>query len=157
MRRRTAKLIVLALLLSLMTPLGSTRAQDAPEGEKANLAVAVTDLKNTRGMLRLGVFDQANGFPRDRGAALLWQSLPADAENPTFHIDLPPGRYAAVVLHDENSNEKLDTNFIGIPTEGHGVTNNPKPRRRPPRYDEAVFELKSDGATMSISVQYKYL
>ena len=39
-----------------------------------------------------------------------------------------------VVLHDENSNNKFDRIFVGIPKEGYGVTNNPKPaaRARPP-------------------------
>jgi uncharacterized protein (DUF2141 family) len=157
MRRRTANLIVIVTLLSPLSPFDATRGQDKPGSSKATVTVRVTDLSNTRGMLRFGVFDQPKGFPRERAAALLWLSLPADAAHPTFHVDLPPGRYAGVVLHDENANEKLDTNFFGVPTEGHGVTNNPKPRRRPPRYDEAEFELKLDGATLSISVQYKYL
>ena len=45
----------------------------------AVLTVGVTDLRNKKGHVRLDVFDRAAGFPKERGAALLWKSVPADA------------------------------------------------------------------------------
>ena len=71
-----------------------------------------------------------------------------------FAAELPPGDYAATVLHDENKNNSMDTNLIGIPTEGYGVTNNPKPRFRAAKFKEAIFNLPAGGAEMTISVQY---
>jgi len=41
--------------------------------------------------------------------------------------DIPPGTYALVVIHDENMNGKLDTNWVGIPKEGYGFSNDVKP------------------------------
>ena len=38
--------------------------------------------------------------------------------------DIPPGTYAIAVFHDENANGKLDKNFLGIPCEGYGASNN---------------------------------
>jgi uncharacterized protein (DUF2141 family) len=58
------------------------------------------------------------------------------------------------VLHDENSNNKMDTNAIGIPLEGYGVTNNPKPGFRAATFKESVFTLPKEGATLKISIQY---
>jgi uncharacterized protein (DUF2141 family) len=135
---------------------------EAPAGKQddhrlapaATLNVPVVDLRNRKGSLRLGVFDRARGFPKDRKAAILWQSVPADADAPTFVVDLPPGQYAVVVLHDENDNKKLDANLIGIPTEGYGVSNNPKPKRRAATYKEAAFILPAEGAELPVSVQY---
>ena len=120
----------------------------------ASLSVAVTDLRNTKGHLRLGAFDRAKGFPRERDAAVLWKSLPADSTDKAFALDLPPGRYAVVILHDENGNKKLDENFLGVPKEGYGVSNNPKPRFRAATFEEAAFELKESGAALTISIQY---
>ena len=78
----------------------------------------------------------------------------ADADTVTFTADLPPGEYGASVLHDENRNGKMDKNFAGIPLEGYGVTNNPKPPLRAATYKEATFTLPPEGATMTISIQY---
>lgn len=44
---------------------------------------------------------------------------------------LPEGIYAVAVIHDANDNHKLDTGFMGIPTEGWGNSNNPKVWRKP--------------------------
>jgi hypothetical protein len=37
--------------------------------------------------------------------------------------DIAPGTYALVISHDENTNGKLDTNWLGVPTEGYGFSN----------------------------------
>ena len=44
-------------------------------------------------------------------------------------------------MHDENRNGKLDTNFLGIPKEGVGASNNPKSRFGPPSFEESMFVL----------------
>ena len=153
---RRYRTLLLALAASVTFPESPVRAQQASE-PRAVLKVHVEGLRNRRGDLRLGVFDSAGGFPRDRASALFWRSLGAAADVKSFEVELPPGRYAVVVLHDENSNKKLDTNLIGIPKEGHGVSNNPKPKRRAATYREAAFDLAADGAEVTVSMQYNYL
>jgi hypothetical protein len=37
--------------------------------------------------------------------------------------NLQPGEYAVFALHDGNGNGKVDSNFVGVPTEGFGVPN----------------------------------
>lgn len=144
--------LIFAILLG-MADVPSSNADEPAAGE-ARLAVSVSDLRNGQGHLRLGVFDQADGFPRSRENAILWRSLPAANDVPTFELNLPPGRYAVVVLHDENDNKRHDRNWAGIPVEGYGVSNNPKPKRRAARFDEAVFTLPPEGATLNVSIQY---
>ena len=48
----------------------------------------------------------------------------------------------------------MDKGFGGIPLEGYGVTNNPKPRLRKATFAEAAFTLPPEGARMTISLQY---
>jgi uncharacterized protein (DUF2141 family) len=67
--------------------------------------------------------------------------------------DLKPGKYAFKYFHDENSDEKLNTNFMGIPKEGYGFSNNAKGTFGPPSFDKTVFEAtKSD--TLRCTVTY---
>jgi uncharacterized protein (DUF2141 family) len=120
----------------------------------AQLTIKVTDLRNHKGQLIFGVFRSAQGFPIDSSKAVNWQIRPADADSVVFVASLPPGAYGASVLHDENKNGKMDKNLAGIPVEGYGVTNNPKPRFRAATFDESRFTLPADGATLTISVQY---
>ena len=66
--------------------------------------------------------------------------------------DLAPGQYALRLTHDENSNGKLDSNFVGMPTEGYGFSNNPRVMR-PATFDEAKFELGADGTAVTIKLR----
>lgn len=67
---------------------------------------------------------------------------------------LPSGDYAIALIHDENSNNKLDTTF-GIPREGFGFSRNPVIRFGPPKFAEARFTVGS--GTVGEKVHVKYL
>jgi uncharacterized protein (DUF2141 family) len=66
--------------------------------------------------------------------------------------DVAPGHYALRLMHDENGNGKLDSNFVGMPTEGYGFSNNPRVMR-PATFDEAKFEVGADGAAVTIELR----
>jgi len=55
--------------------------------------------------------------------------------------NLMPGKYAFKFFHDENMNEKLDVNWLGIPKEGFGFSNNPRMTFGPPSFDKTLFKL----------------
>ena len=60
---------------------------------------------------------------------------------------------AAVVLHDENENMKLDRNFLGVPKEGWGMSNNPKALAKAPEFGRARFVFDGD-MTLRVSLNY---
>ena len=122
------------------------------------LTVRVVGLRNGDGDLLVGVFRAADGFPADRAKAVAWRSAPADGDG-AFQFDLPPGTYSVGVLHDENRNGRIDTGLFGIPKEGYGVTNNPKPHRRAATFAEATIDVRADppAVTVTVSVQYDFL
>jgi uncharacterized protein (DUF2141 family) len=132
-----------------------TTAQAIPVStEKTTLTIDITDIKGQSGSLRVSVFAAPEGFLSDDSKALAKTAIPAAGPAHRLTFSLPPGRYAVAVLHDGNDNARLDTNFLGIPSEGYGVTNNPKPRFRAPRFQEATFELAPSGTTLTVSLQY---
>ena len=133
---------------------GGAPASTATAPATVLLTVTVKDLRNHKGDLVFGVFTQADGFPNVQAKSIFWEVKPADADAVTFTARLPPGRYAAGVLHDENRNGEMDKGLGGIPLEGYGVTNNPKPHLRKATFDEATFNLPLQGAELTISLQY---
>ena len=66
---------------------------------------------------------------------------------------VPAGTWAVSVIHDEDGDGDLRTNFIGMPREGVGSSNDPKPRMGPPRWSDAKFDLDADLA-IEITVRY---
>ena len=66
---------------------------------------------------------------------------------------LPSGNYAIALIHDENSNNKLDTSF-GIPREGFGFSRNPVIRFGPPSFASAQFAVSTGATDETIKVKY---
>ena len=58
--------------------------------------------------------------------------------------NLPRGEYAVSFVHDENDNKKMDTNFLGIPKEDYGCSNNATGFMGPPKYEDAKFMLEEN-------------
>src|SRR5229473_8126093 len=105
----------------------------------ATLTVHVTGARNAKGKIGVALFQQATGFPEDTSKAVRAQDVDIDTNTMSAQVvfgDLPEGVYAISVRHDENSNGKLDKNFVGIPKEGYGASNNAAKKRRAPKFDE---------------------
>ncbi|MGJ8698062.1 MAG: DUF2141 domain-containing protein [Verrucomicrobiaceae bacterium] len=130
--------LVLLLLLSCLTASGE-------------FLVHVSGLQNDHGKVGLLVFSSADGFPEDPAKATHQISLDAQKGTLTFKLPaLKPGKYAFVVLHDENKNNKLDKNFIGYPREGVALSNYQKLAR--PKFAKAV--TTNPGSPLKLKMLY---
>jgi uncharacterized protein (DUF2141 family) len=66
--------------------------------------------------------------------------------------NVKPGSYAVAVFHDLNGNGRLDRNFIGLPNEPYGFSNDVG-RRGPPNFDGALIAVKEPATTIRITVR----
>jgi uncharacterized protein (DUF2141 family) len=66
--------------------------------------------------------------------------------------DVPYGEYAIKIFHDEDGDEKLDTNFVGFPKEKFGFSNDALGRFGPPSYEQARFRFEATEATIEIEM-----
>ena len=94
------------------------------------------------GTVALVLFSSANTFGDLRDPARL-ETYPLGERDQYVLTDIPAGEYALLVYYDENENLKIDKNFIGIPTEPLGFSNNYRPKG-PPSYSRAAFTLEQD-------------
>ena len=81
-------------------------------------------------------------------------SAPANAR--TIHLrtaDVAPGTCALALYQDVNDDGKPDTNFNGEPLEPWGMSNNPRVSGRSPTWNEARFDLPSEGTRLVIDLQ----
>ena len=134
------------LLLALLVTAGSASSA-------AEVVVRVSGLSEPLGQVGCSLFAGAAGFPMGNTSARnLW--LPADAKGVRCRFnDVPEGTYAASIGHDLNGNMRVDTNFIGLPTEQWGVSNNSRPTLRAPRFDEASFKVAADAKEVLIDIK----
>jgi len=80
---------------------------------------------------------------------------PAQEGSMTLCVAAPiEGKYAVVVYHDENDNHKFDRNWIGLPTEGFGVSNNPSLFLAAPKFEESSFEVNGEVTHVDVDMKY---
>ena len=109
-----------------------------------DIKVNVTHIPNSKGKLYIGLFNQAKGF-REVNKTFKQISMQIDSSHLSYTFDhIPQGTYAISIFHDANNNGKLDTNFLGMPTEAYGFSHNIRHLMRATSYKEAKFTLKND-------------
>ena len=108
------------------------------------LTITVEGMDSNEGNLGLLIFNNANGWPEDRQAALKDIAVPARQGTQSVKVELPAGLYAIALIHDVNRNHKLDKNFLGMPKEQWGMSNNPHATIKAPPIEKAMFTLDGD-------------
>ncbi len=120
--------------------------------QAADLIVNVTGVREHKGMLSLAVYDTAAAWDAD-GKAVASNRQTPNSDEVTFRFtDLPAGKVAVMAMHDQNGNGKLDSNFMGMPTEGYGFSNNPQVMRKA-HFDEAAVEVGDAPTTITLKLR----
>ncbi|WP_198559795.1 DUF2141 domain-containing protein [Colwellia sp. 12G3] len=131
----SASSLVLATISSL-----SLIAVMGQQAVAAELTINISDVNQGKGHVMVGLYSGSEAF--SQGKASFGSRVKADkTQEQVVFKDLPAGEYAIKIYQDENSNQKLDFNFIGIPKEGYGFSNNVG-RFGSPNYQEAKFTVK---------------
>jgi uncharacterized protein (DUF2141 family) len=115
-----------------------------PAVQNVNLTVKITGFEELKGKARIALWNNGDKFPDKDGKVYKSASINANASTLRYTFNVPPGTYAVALFHDEDSDGELSTNFLGIPTEGYGFSNNVKPVFGAPSYDEAKFSIQKD-------------
>ncbi len=119
-----------------------------------DIVVNVVDILNTKGKLAIGLYNNDDDSFGSREKNFKGVDVEIKGNTVVYKfVDVPPGTYAVAVIHDENKNDKLDTNFLGIPNEGYGFSNNIRPMFRGANFKESKFELKNN-KTITINLGY---
>lgn len=137
-----------------------------PVARASELRVTITDVRSDSGELLIGLYETADGFlaaianaetsgimaDRNRliGVAMRARHGPQQA----VFARLPPGRYAVIVVHDENDNGRLDANVLGVPTEGYGFSNDARGFLSAPSFEAAAITIGNADASIAISLTY---
>ena len=131
------------------------------------LRVTVEGIRSAQGTVLIGLYDGPESFekaieasdkegflidPERFGAVALRAN--AAMKSAVVFSNLGPGRYAAVAFHDENGNGRLDRNFLGVPAEPYGFSNNVQGFLGPPAFDDAAMVLGDGDGAIRIALIY---
>jgi uncharacterized protein (DUF2141 family) len=120
-----------------------------------NLLVEIDGFRNKEGQVCASIFAKSQGFPNQRDRILQSQCTKIRDTPVTITFEnLPAGNYAVAVIHDQNQDLILNTNRLGIPTEGFGFSRNPEVITKPPTFGEAAFLVAGTNTKISIHLKY---
>lgn len=124
--------------------------------ENNDIKVNITNLRNDKGHILISLFKDGIGYPDKPDKALKRGKVSINNKTAIMIFKgLPPGNYAIAILHDENDDLKMNTNFFGIPKEGYGFSNNVMGTFGPPGYSKAKF-IHRVGSNTMIQIKSRY-
>jgi uncharacterized protein (DUF2141 family) len=126
------------------------------QAPRANaIHVEIGGLRNDKGQVVCALYSSSEGFPKKSEKAVAHvNSAISDKQAVCEFSGIVPGTYAVSVFHDENSNGKLDTNFMGIPREGVGASNGARGHLGPPKFEAAAFQFSGGRVDLKITINY---
>jgi uncharacterized protein (DUF2141 family) len=148
--RNAVLLSVSIVLLFIKTP----GAADVPEphDQTGSIIVRLTGFENDKHTVKLCVCrseDECAGTEKGYRTAA---ATIRDKEAVWVFEDMPYGRYSIKAFHDENGNNRLDTNLVGKPTERYGFSNNADGRYGLPPFSATAFTLNAPETAVEIRV-----
>ncbi|MDX1271635.1 DUF2141 domain-containing protein [Bizionia paragorgiae] len=116
------------------------------QAQSPELTLNITNIETIKGSIEIGVFNTAHNYLKE-GAAYKNYTIEVTKDTETIVIkDLPKGEYAISMYHDENSDDKCNKNFIGIPKEAYGFSNNVVPKFSAPSFEDCKFVFNESQA-----------
>lgn len=124
----TASLLVSSFVLSMAT------------SQANELDINLTNIERPVGQLMLAIYDSEAAY-KDKSAPIKWATVDANVGTVSLKMDnLQAGKYALMLIHDINSNGKMDFNAKGMPQDGYGFSNNVGIYGIP-SFEEAAFDV----------------
>src|SRR3954451_5460364 len=152
--------LVIALLSTILLAIPAAAAE---------LRLTIKSIRSDSGEILIALYDNAAGFLSaianaatrglmpDSGRLIGTTIRATRGSQSTVFTQLPPGRYAAIVIHDENDNGRLDKNAWGVPTEGYGFGNDAQGFLSAPSFEAAAIAIGDADVSTSISLIYPKL
>ena len=125
----------------------------AQSDEGYELKVKVSNIKKGEGQIRIAAYSPEQKFLGEEIAMGINTVVEKKGYIIASFSNLPYGTYALSLYHDRNNNGKLDSNFMGIPNEPYGFSNNARGMFGPPKFQEAQFEFIKDGQEIEVKVK----
>lgn len=140
-------------MLALATPAAAQNCIGEPG--QARLYVNVTGVRGSTGQITLTLYGNDRSRFLARGGSLYVGRVPARAGTTRVCMNLPrTGIYAVAIYHDANRNGRIDRNFIGLPAEAYGFSNNPRGLLGLPSFASVRVNVPRTNSQISISLNY---
>jgi uncharacterized protein (DUF2141 family) len=122
---------------------------------QGEVVARLSNFRNDKGLCHICIYNNPASFKGEAGMPLACQSVVIkDGKAEVVFKNLKEGIYALLSFHDENKNNKMDRNFLGIPKEGYAASRNNLPFAAAPSFAGNQFILK-DNSTVQLQMKIR--
>lgn len=126
-------------------PAPTTQTSTQPTTQATQLTIELSGFKKRQGQVFISIFDSKAAY-NGKGRAVSAHIVKVDAAIERLTVQLPrTGTYGFRMFHDVDGDGKMDTNFLGIPSEPFAFSNNASGFMGPAKWADAKFRVA--GAT----------
>ncbi|HEY4274131.1 MAG TPA: DUF2141 domain-containing protein [Rhizomicrobium sp.] len=140
------------LLLAGLLSASAMGAEATATPQSATLTIHVETV-GKGGLVRLGLYDEV-GYGDEKGKPIAFADVPAvEGETVIVLRDVPAGTYAIETYQDVNGNDKMDTDWVGLPLEPYGFSRDAKPFLSKPPFSKVKFQLHAGAQSQTLHLQ----
>ena len=144
--------LTLAWIISAFAGASNPVPVFAQSAARATVIIKITELHSERGQVKIAVFNSSETWLGDYPTYS--STIDVVSQSVSWKLtDVHYGDYGIAVFHDENRNGKMDKNFLGIPQEPYGFSNNMRVTFGPPSWDKSKFVVKGPAVEVFIEVK----
>lgn len=140
-----------SIILSLIIVISGLFSSSGDNNKEYQLKVRLKGLESAGGKVRIAVFSKPETFLTNE--LFRAESIEVEASTVFTELTLPLGTYAISAYHDMNNDSKLNVNFLGIPKEPYGFSNNPRRGIGPASFSESSFTFGKDQQELIIELK----
>ena len=120
----------------------------------ARIIVTIDGLKSAQGNVFVGLYASPAKFLQGNQSDAQRKVRASTGPITVTFDNLAPGTYAVGAFHDENANDHLDTNFLGLPTEGYALSNGVRAVTSKPTFQQAAFTVGNGDKPVALHIRY---
>jgi uncharacterized protein (DUF2141 family) len=140
------RMLFLALAAALVLIAGPASA--------ARIIVTIDGMHNAQGNVFVGLYASPAKFLQGNQSDAQRKVKASTGPITVTFDNLPAGTYAVGAFHDENANDHLDTNFLGLPTEGYALSNGVRAVMAKPTFQQAAFTVGNGDKPVALHIRY---
>ena len=120
----------------------------------ARIIVTIDGLHDSQGNVFVGLYANASKFLKGNECDAKQKVKASTGPITVVFNNLPPGTYAVGAFHDENANDHLDTNILGLPIEGYALSNGVRAVMAKPTFQQAAFTVGDGDKPVALHIRY---
>jgi len=139
---------------SLLLAFGLALIVIAGPASAARIIVTIDGLHNAQGNVFVGLYATPSKFLNGNQNDAMRKVRASTGPITVTFDNLPPVTYAVGAYHDENGNDHLDTDFIGLPIEGYALSNGVRAIMSKPTFQQAAFTVGAEDKPVALHIRY---